>query len=101
MKHFIVTLEYIVPIEEIDKYLSSHREFLDKGYEKKILLASGPRNPREGGILLARALSLSDMKEFCSNDPFFINKCAEYKFTEFIPVKFQSDFQDWFLGSDV
>ena len=53
MKHFIIRLEYKVPIEKIDSLLITHREFLDSGYERKILLSSGPQNPRDGGILIA------------------------------------------------
>ena len=97
MKHFIVNLKYIVPIETIDKYLTGHRAFLDQGYEKKILLTSGPKNPRDGGILIARAKTLDELKKFCSQDPFSLSNCAEYSFEEFIPVKFQAQFSDWFL----
>lgn len=97
MKHFVVTLHYIQPVETIDKYLTEHRVFLDEGYEKEILLVSGPQNPREGGILLARGNTLEEVKDFCKKDPFFINNCAEYTYTEFIPVKYQKNFKSWFL----
>lgn len=83
-------------METVDKYLVSHRAFLDKGYEKKILLASGPKNPRDGGIFIARSKTLEELKNFCNEDPFSQSKCAEYSFEEFIPVKFQKEFSDWF-----
>ena len=97
MKHVIITLTYTMPMEEIDKFLIEHRAFLDLGYEKGMLLASGPQNPREGGIVLARGETIEEIKEFCKNDPFYQNKCAEYKFTEYIPVKYQKEFKSWFL----
>lgn len=97
MKHFIIKLEYKVPIEQIDTVLKEHRSFLDSGYEKKILLSSGPQNPRDGGILIARSESLEAIKNFCSEDPFAKNKFADYHFTEFIPVKYQKEFETWFL----
>lgn len=97
MKHFVIRLEYKVPIEKIDTLLVTHREFLDSGYEKKILLSSGPQNPRDGGILIARAESLEAMKEFCKQDPFAKHGFADYHFTEFIPVKYQKDFENWFM----
>ena len=97
MKHFVIRLEYKVPIEKIDTLLVTHREFLDLGYEKKILLSSGPQNPRDGGILIARAESLEAMKEFCKQDPFSKHEFADYHFTEFIPVKYQKDFESWFM----
>jgi uncharacterized protein YciI len=97
MKHFIVSLNYIQPIEVIDKYLHEHREFLDIGYQRKILLTSGPQNPRDGGVLIARSETFEKLKEFCAEDPYSKNGCAEYEFTEFIPVKYQSDFKQWFV----
>lgn len=96
MKHFIIKLEYKVPIEKIDSVLLEHRAFLDSGYEKQILLSSGPQNPRDGGILIARSESLESMKNFCEQDPFFKNGFADYHYTEFIPVKFQKSFASWF-----
>ena len=92
-----IRLEYKVPIERIDTVLTQHREFLDSGYQRKILLSSGPQNPRDGGILIARAESLEAMKDFCKEDPFAKNDFANYHFTEFIPVKFQKEFETWFL----
>lgn len=96
MKHFIVIIKYIVPIEKIDKYLAEHRDYLTKGYELKILLASGPQNPRTGGILIAKANSVQELDKFCENDPFYSNSCATYEYLEFQPVKFQEDFRGWF-----
>ncbi len=97
MKHFIIKLSYLVPIEKIDELLVEHREFLDLGYSKQILLSSGPQNPRDGGILIARAETLESMKEFCEADPFFKAKFADYQYTEFIPVKYQAEFKSWFI----
>jgi uncharacterized protein YciI len=97
MKHFIIRLEYKVPIEKIDTVLVTHREFLDSGYQKKILLTSSPQNPRDKGILIGRTESLEAMREFCKEDPFAKNNFANYHFTEFIPVKFQKEFETWFL----
>jgi uncharacterized protein YciI len=96
MKHFIILLTYTKPLEEIDKFLVEHRSYLDEGYKNSVLLASGPQNPRNGGVLIGKAESLLKMKEFCSQDPFSINQCAEYQLIEFIPVKYQSDFKNWF-----
>jgi uncharacterized protein YciI len=97
MKHFIITLQYIKPIESIDEHLVEHRSFLDSGYEKGILLASGPQNPRSGGVLIGRAETLESMRAFCNEDPFYVHGCAEYGFMEFLPVKYRKEFRDWFV----
>lgn len=39
---FIVQLTYLVPINEVNKYLQAHREFLDYHYKQGLLVVSGP-----------------------------------------------------------
>ncbi len=95
MKHFLVELTYLASTEEIDKVITVHREFLQTGYDKGILLLSGPKNPREGGIIIAKEESLESIQDFFKNDPYKTNNIAEYKFIEFNPVKFQSFLKDW------
>ncbi|MDI7196453.1 YciI family protein [Leptospira santarosai] len=95
MKQFIVVLRYLVPIETVDRYVIAHREYLSKGYEQKTLLASGPQEPRTGGIFIARAKSRKDMEEFCRQDPFYTNGVAEYQILEWNPVKYQKEFEFW------
>jgi uncharacterized protein YciI len=95
MLHFIIFVTYKVPLSKIDEMLPEHRKFLQAGYDKRILLFSGPRNPRIGGIVAARADSLEDIKSFFANDPYYINNAADYEFFEFDPVKHQSFLEDW------
>ncbi|UZN08307.1 YciI family protein [Leptospira santarosai] len=95
MKQFIVVLRYLVPIETVDRYVIAHREFLSKGYEQKTLLASGPQEPRTGGIFIARAESRNEIESFCHQDPFYTNGVAEYQILEWNPVKYQKEFEFW------
>jgi uncharacterized protein YciI len=95
MKHFIIKINYTAPIEKIDEILPKHRAFLQTGYDKNMLLFSGPINPRTGGFVVAKAKSLEEMKDFFNNDPYKINKCAEYEFYEFNPVKHQNFLRNW------
>lgn len=95
MKHFIIMITYTAPIEEINKTVQSHREFLQKGYDSNHILMSGPQNPKSGGIVLARGESKEELVNFFSEDPYKINQLAEYRFIEFNPVKHQSFLSDW------
>ncbi len=95
MKHFIININYIVPLTKIDEILSEHRKFLQVGYNNGLLLFSGPRNPRTGGIVAARANSIEELKTFFENDPYMINSYAKYEFIEFDPVKHQSILDEW------
>ncbi len=98
MKHFIINITYTVPLSKIDQILSEHRKFLQEGYNNELLLLSGPRNPRTGGVVLARSESIDEIKSFFERDPYKINKCAVYEFIEFDPVKHQPMLENWILG---
>ncbi|MEJ0031591.1 MAG: hypothetical protein WDO15_14990 [Bacteroidota bacterium] len=47
------------------------------------LLHRDERWPRTGGIILVLAKSVEDVEKIINEDPFIINKLAEYKITEF------------------
>lgn len=91
---FVIELNYTANIDTIDKYLSQHRDWLQLQYDKGLLLCSGPKNPRDGGFIIA----LGDDKEFIEdmlqNDPFALNNVAKYKITQFDPVKYHSNIKD-------
>ena len=90
---YLVHVNYIQPIEEVEKFLVAHRSFLDKYYASGNLIVSGPRNPRIGGILLCNATSRNEVWSIIKEDPFYLNNIAEYEVIEFNPVKFAKDFE--------
>lgn len=89
---FIVLLVYQKPIEMIDNYLLAHRAFLEEGYQKNYLIASGPQNPRTGGVLISQLKDKKILESFIQQDPFYVHQLADYQIIEFDPVKFHSDF---------
>ena len=95
MKHYIVEITYTATPETIAASVGEHRAFLQTGYDCGWLLLSGPRVPRTGGMIVARAPSLRELQDFFGNDPYQIKGLAEYRFTEFEPVKFQPFLMDW------
>jgi len=98
MKHFLVDITYLVEFDKIGEILPKHREFLQTGYDKKLLLMSGPKNPKTGGVVIARAESIDEIKSFFDNDPYKIASYASYDFLEFDPVKRQEFMEDWIAG---
>lgn len=91
---FIVELTYKVPLEQIDLHLATHVEFLDKFYDSGNFIASGRKEPRDGGIILAAAKSKSEVEKIISEDPFFKHQLADYKITEFTPSKQAHNIQE-------
>lgn len=95
MKHFVVEITYTAPLDKIDETLPLHRAFLQTGYDKGWLLMSGPQEPRTGGVVIARAPSKEDLKEFFKADPYQQRGQATYRFIEYNPVKYASQIESW------
>ena len=95
MKHFIILINYIATIDRINEIRPRHREFLEKGYSEGIVLFSGPRVPRTGGMIAARGKSKEEVQKFFSEDPYQKEKAAEYQFIEFKPVHYQKFMEKW------
>lgn len=95
MRHFLVEINYLIPAEQLGEITPLHRTFLQTGYDKGWLLISGPRVPRTGGVMIARAPSLEELQAFLKNDPFLKRGVASYSYTEFDPVKFQPILEEW------
>jgi len=82
---FIVDLHYIVGFEDIDPLIDAHVEFLEKNYASGAFIASGPKVPRTGGVIIATAESQKRLEEILNSDPFHQHNVAEYTITEFKP----------------
>ncbi|MBZ0198965.1 MAG: YciI family protein [Ignavibacteriaceae bacterium] len=95
MKHFIVLINYIAPLEQIEATTPVHREFLKHGYEKGFLLFSGPRVPRTGGLVCAKGETLEEVDSFFMNDPYRKNNLADYEFIQFRPLNKQQFLTGW------
>lgn len=89
---FVVLVTYLQPLEVVDKYLVEHRSFLDQGYKTNSFVASGPQNPRTGGIIISQLKTRAEIESIIQRDPFYIHEVAEYEIIEFDPVKHHPDF---------
>ncbi|MGD9947324.1 MAG: YciI family protein, partial [Desulfobulbus sp.] len=82
---FIISLHYIVGLDEINQHLDAHVAYLKKQYAAGHFLASGRKIPRTGGIIIATAASKEALVAILAEDPFQKAGLAEYAITEFIP----------------
>ena len=85
---YIVSLNYVKEVSEVEKYLEEHVKFLEKYYEMGKFICSRRKNPRTGGVILLNAESLAEVEKIILEDPFNANEIAEYEITEFFPTKY-------------
>tara|TARA_R110002096_G_scaffold215341_3_gene403223 strand:+ start:247 stop:546 length:300 start_codon:yes stop_codon:yes gene_type:complete len=82
---FILDVTYIVPLEQAEPLLEDHMAFVNKYYEQGFFLASGPKVPRTGGVILAASDCREKIETLLKEDPFVIHNIAQYSVTEFHP----------------
>lgn len=80
---FIININYTAPLEEIDRYMKEHIDFLKICYDKDVFIVSGRKEPRKGGIILAQGLSKEQLGSLMQSDPFIKYKLAEFEIIEF------------------
>lgn len=82
---YLVELTYIKPIEEIDKQLKPHIEFLKKYTSTGKIIMAGRKLPRTGGMLIINSKTRNELDEILSEDPFMIHDLASFNIQEFVP----------------
>lgn len=96
MRYFIIEITYRVPWQQMEAEIMEHRLLLDEGLAAGWLLAAGPREPRLGGLAIARAESVEELERFFACGPYVKKGLADYRFIEFNPLKMQPEFKEWF-----
>jgi uncharacterized protein YciI len=83
----MIIVRYRRPLPEIEAVTEAHRAYLRKLQEQGILVASGPLEPRFGGMWLVRVPDenpLQDLDALMAGDPFHQHGLANY---ELLPWK--------------
>ena len=96
---FIIELTYKVPASEIDANMDAHIDFLEKYYKSGHFLASGRKEPRDGGLIFAKAINRKRVEEIVAEDPFNQRGLATYRIIEFKATKKVKGY-DAFVGED-
>ncbi|MFF4349315.1 YciI family protein [Streptomyces sp. NPDC001530] len=84
---FVLELTYTAPLEAVDAALEAHVAWLDEQYAAGVFLASGPKNPRDGGVILAVAEDRARIEEITAGDPFVRAGVCAYRVVEFVATK--------------
>ncbi|WP_186058554.1 YciI family protein [Burkholderia gladioli] len=80
---YVIDIHYIAPLERVDAALDRHRAYLQVQFENGVFIASGPKVPRSGGVILAARIARERLDAILAADPFVIEGLATYIVTEF------------------
>lgn len=90
---FIIDLNYIAPLEQIEAHMAEHMTYLRACYKANLFLASGRKVPRTGGVILAVGQSKAAIEALVKQDPFVQMKLAEATVTEFQTSQMHGEFK--------
>ncbi len=85
----VVLIRYRRPFEEVQAVLEEHRAYLRSLKADGLLLASGPMEPRTGGVLLLRIPDdavHATLDRIRDNDPYIKQGVAQYEMWPWQPV---------------
>jgi uncharacterized protein YciI len=82
---FVLDLRYTADLAQVDALLPANRDWLAQHYTAGTFLASGRKEPRTGGIVLAQG-ERSAIDAILAEDPLTIGGVVAYTVTEFVPT---------------
>ena len=85
----IALIRYRRPFPDIEPHVDEHRAYLRELKAAGILLASGPMDPRSGGMLLLRIADdnvIAQLDAIRDGDPFTKRSLAQYEMIPWAPV---------------
>lgn len=84
---FVLELTYTAPVERVDALMTEHVAWLDAQYAAGVFIASGRKNPRDGGVILAVGDDRAGIERIAASDPFATHGVCAYRVTEFVATK--------------
>lgn len=88
---YVILIDYTAPLDRVDELLAEHVAWLDGHYDDGTFLASGRREPRTGGVILARDLSPDALDAVLAADPFARHAVAAHTVVRFHASKLAPD----------
>ena len=80
---YVISLSYKVPLDTIIEHRPAHLEWLQIHYDSGLFIASGRKNPPNGGVIISKAIEREVLEKILQSDPFSLNDLADYEIIEF------------------
>lgn len=100
MNCYLVEFGFTQPFETFGDAVAEHRAYLQQGYDRGLLLLSGPREDKRGGLCIARAPDEQTLRTFLADDPYLLRGLAKHSIVPFTAAKRQPFVEHWIEGTD-
>ncbi len=76
---YIISLTYTRPMDEVDAVLDAHLAWLDKYFAAGVFITAGRKDPRTGGVIIAKDIDRERLNTVLQEDAF--QAVADYEVT--------------------
>lgn len=90
---FVLELTFTAPLDRVQAVLEEHYGWLEAHYAAGVFIASGIKEPPDGGIILAVGDDRARIEELTTSDPFVLAGVCKYAITEFIATKTSTELE--------
>ncbi|MFJ3230610.1 YciI family protein [Streptomyces sp. NPDC086787] len=80
---FVLEVTYNAPLDTVKAVLPAHKAWLDEHFKTGTFLASGRKEPRDGGIIIAAGKDRARIDEILAKDPFVTEGVGTYRVVAF------------------
>jgi uncharacterized protein YciI len=77
---YIISLSYHRPIEEVEALHDAHIAWLKRYFAAEVFIAAGRKDPRSGGVIMAKNIDRARLDTILGEDPFVA--VAHYEVTK-------------------
>ena len=84
---FIAVTTYTSSLTPDDPVLPSHWAYIEECYRQELIVASGPQEPRNGGVLVLRGNDRGRAKAQMDDDPLISSGRATYHLVAFTATR--------------
>ncbi|MCU5772993.1 YciI family protein [Erwiniaceae bacterium BAC15a-03b] len=77
---YIINLTYHRPMEEVEALIEPHLQWLDRYFAAGVFITAGRKDPRTGGLIIAKDIDRQRLDAIVAEDPFVA--VANYEVTK-------------------
>ncbi|WAJ39218.1 hypothetical protein OU800_08325 [Pseudomonas sp. GOM7] len=96
---FIVFLRFSARRDQAGQLMQAHKEWLARGFDDGVFLLAGSLQPQAGGVILASGVTLAQLEERLSSDPFVVEDVVQTEIVAMTPSKADPRLQFLLMGS--
>ena len=84
---FVILLRFSTNKGEAGKFMAGHQQWIKRGFDDGVFLLVGSLKPNAGGGILAHNVSLPDLQNRISDDPFVAEDVVSAEILEVAPAQ--------------